>query len=73
MLMKYHPLRDAAVDSNRCSGQVVEVVTAMQSQIEITTEQLGESTDAIDSSIGALEGLQNSFDDCTSGCASNAD
>lgn len=58
-------VQELAVDSNRCSGQVVEVVTAMQSQIEITTEQLGESTDAIDSSIDALEGLQNSFDDLT--------
>ena len=58
-------VQELAVDSNRCSGQVVEVVTAMQSQIAITTEQLEESTDAIDSSIGALEGLQNSFDDLT--------
>lgn len=58
-------VQELAVDSNRCSSQVVEVVTAMQSQIEITTEQLGESTDAIDSSIGALEGLQSSFDDLT--------
>ncbi len=58
-------VQELAVDSNRCSSQVVEVVTAMQSQIEITTEQLGESTDAIDLSIGALEGLQNSFDDLT--------
>lgn len=58
-------VQELAVDSNRCSGQVVEVVTAMQSQIEITTEQLEESTEAIDSSIGALEGLQNSFDDLT--------
>ena len=58
-------VQELAVDSNRCSGQVVEVVTAMQSQIEITTEQLGESTTAIDSSIGALEGLQTSFDELT--------
>lgn len=58
-------VQELAVDSNRCSGQVVEVVTAMQSQIAMTTEQLAESTDAIDSSIGALDGLQNSFDDLT--------
>lgn len=58
-------VQELAIDSNRCSGQVVEVVTAMQSQIEITTEQLEESTEAIDSSIGALEGLQTSFDDLT--------
>ena len=58
-------VQELAVDSNRCSGQVVEVVTAMQSQIEITTEQLGESTEAIDASIGALAGLQDSFDDLT--------
>ena len=58
-------VQELAIDSNRCSGQVVEVVTAMQSQIEMTTEQLEESTEAIDSSIGALEGLQTSFDDLT--------
>ena len=58
-------VQELAVDSNRCSGQVVEVVTAMQSQIVITSEQLAESTDAIGSSIGALEGLENSFDDLT--------
>lgn len=58
-------VQELAVDSNRCSGQVVEVVTAMQSQIEITTEQLGESTSAIDASISALEGLQDSFGDLT--------
>lgn len=58
-------VQELAIDSNRCSGQVVEVVTAMQSQIEMTTERLEESTEAIDSSIGALEGLQTSFDDLT--------
>ena len=58
-------VQELAVDSNRCSGQVVEVVTAMQSQIGITTEHLGESTEAIGSSISALEGLQNSFDALT--------
>ena len=58
-------VQELAVDSNRCSGQVVEVVTAMQSQIEITTEQLEESTEAIDASIGVLSGLQTSFDDLT--------
>ncbi len=58
-------VQELAVDSNRCSGQVVEVVTAMQSQIAITTEQLEESTDAIGASIDALSGLQDSFDDLT--------
>lgn len=58
-------VQELAVDSNRCSGQVVEVVTAMQSQITITTEQLEESTEAIGASIDALAGLQTSFDDLT--------
>lgn len=58
-------VQELAVDSNRCSGQVVEVVNAMQSQIEITTEQLAESTEAIGASIEALSGLQTSFDDLT--------
>ncbi len=58
-------VQELAIDSNRCSGQVVEVVTAMQSQIQVTTEQLEESTEAIDASISALTVLQTSFDGLT--------
>lgn len=55
-------VQELAVDSNRCSGEVVDVVTAMQSQIQITTKQLQESTEAIGASMTALDDLQSSFD-----------
>lgn len=58
-------VQELAVDSNRCSAQVADVVRAMQEQIQETTVQLGESVQAIDASFGALEGLQGGFDRLT--------
>lgn len=58
-------VQELAVDSNKCSSQVVEVVNAMQEQIQKTTMRLGESVEAINSSLGALEGLQGGFDNLT--------
>ena len=55
-------VQDLAIDSNKCSSQVVSVVAAMQHQIEITSKQLGDSTQAIHSSIEAMKGFQNDFD-----------
>lgn len=55
-------VQELAVDSNRCSNEVVDVVTAMQSQIQVTTKQLADSTEAIDTSMTALNDLQASFD-----------
>ena len=58
-------VQELAVDSNKCSGQVAEVVNAMQEQIQKTTMRLGESVEAINSSLGALDGLQGGFDNLT--------
>lgn len=58
-------VQELAVDSNKCSAQVADVVKAMQEQIQETTLQLGESVEAIDASLGALEGLQGGFDHLT--------
>lgn len=58
-------VQDLAVDSNRCSEEVVKVVAKMQKQIQQTTEQMEGSANAIDNSIGSLSGLQDSFDDLT--------
>lgn len=58
-------VQELAVDSNKCSVQVADVVNAMQEQIQRTTLQLGESVEAIDSSRDALEGLQGGFDHLT--------
>lgn len=58
-------VQELAVDSNKCSVQVADVVKAMQEQIQKTTLQLGESEEAINSSRDALEGLQGGFDNLT--------
>lgn len=58
-------VQELAVDSNKCSAQVVDVVNAMQAQIQKTTQRLSESVEAIDSSREALEGLQGGFDRLT--------
>lgn len=58
-------VQDLAVDSNRCSEEVVKVVAKMQKQIQQTTEQMEGSANAIDNSIGSLSDLQSSFDDLT--------
>ena len=54
-------VQDLAVDSNKCSEQVVGVVGQMQRQIQETTKELEESGLAIDASLSALRGLQNGF------------
>lgn len=54
-----------AVDSNRCSEQVIHVVDGMKKQIAKTTDQLEESVLAIDTSLATLQGLQQGFDSLT--------
>ncbi len=58
-----------ALDSNNCSNQVIEIVENMKNRIEMTTEQLDESVEAINDSLGSLvelesgfNGLMNNFD-----------
>lgn len=58
-------VQSLAVDSNRCSEQVIGVVDGMKKQIEKTTTQLDESVQAIDVSLSTLQGLQDGFDALT--------
>lgn len=58
-------VQELAVDSNKCSAQVADVVNAMQDQVQKTTMQLGESMEAINNSLEALEGLKGGFDNLT--------
>lgn len=58
-------VQELAVDSNRCSGEVVDVVKVMQQRIEETVVQLADSTTAIDDSIRAMNELEESFDNLT--------
>lgn len=59
-------VQDLAVDSNKCSEQVISVVDKMQEQIQETTKQLDESNLAINNSLETLLGLQNGFSQLTS-------
>ncbi len=58
-------VQELAVDSNRCSGEVAGVVKVMQQRIEETVVQLADSTSAIDDSMCAMKGLEESFDSLT--------
>ena len=51
-------VQDLAVDSNRCSEQVVAIVEQMKEQIARTANELQESVEAIEESVEALEGLE---------------
>ena len=51
-------VQNLAVDSNKCSDQVVRIVNRMQEQIEQTAIELQKSVDAIETSIDTLSGLE---------------
>lgn len=51
-------VQDLAVDSNRCSDQVVAIVEQMKEQIARTASELRDSVEAIEESVEALEGLE---------------
>jgi len=55
-------VQDLAVDSNRCSEQVVSIVEQMKEQIARTAQELKDSIVAIEESVETLAGLE-------SGCA----
>lgn len=63
-------VQDLAVDSNKCSVQVAEVVSGMQEQIQFTTKEMAESEEAIEGSLKALEELQDGCMQLTAGFAS---
>lgn len=58
-------VQELAVDSNKSSGQVADVVGNMQIQIEETTIQLAESSQVIEESLDKIQNLQSSFDQLT--------
>lgn len=55
-------VQELAFDSNTCSERVIAIVNNMRNQIDATSEQLGESDEAIYSSIESLSGLESGFD-----------
>jgi len=51
-------VQDLAVDSNRCSDEVVAIVEQMKAQIERTAQELKDSVAAIEESVQTLAGLE---------------
>lgn len=51
-------VQDLAIDSNRCSDQVVAIVEQMKEQIARTAQELQDSVQAIEESVGTLAGLE---------------
>ncbi len=55
-------VQDLAFDSSKCSDRVDEIVAQMREQIAVTSRQIVESTEAIESSIQTLGGLEKGFE-----------
>ena len=51
-------VQDLAVDSDRCSEEVVNIVEQMKAQIERTAQELKDSVMAIEESVQTLAGLE---------------
>ncbi len=60
-------VQDLAVDSNRCSAEVAEVVGIMQEQIKKTTHEMEDSKEAINSSLEAMAELSEGCNQLTDG------
>ena len=58
-------VQDLAVDSNRCSEQVVSIVEQMKEQIARTANELKDSVIAIEESVDTLSGLETGCVDMT--------
>ena len=54
-------VRELAVSSTQCSGEVADVVNSIQVQINATNRLLSDSAEAITTSLKTLDNLQNGF------------
>lgn len=55
-------VQQLAVDSNKCSDHVEQIVNSMQSQVEKTRKQLTESTQTVEQSLASIDELNDSFE-----------
>lgn len=56
-------VRELAVSSTQCSNEVADVVSSMQTQIDNTSRQLSDSTEAIASTLQTLSSFQQGFNE----------
>lgn len=56
-------VQQLAVDSNKCSNLVEQIVTNMETQVAKTRQQMTESTENVDSSLASIEALESGFNE----------
>jgi len=56
-------VQQLAVDSNKCSNLVEQIVTNMETQVEKTRQQMAESTENVDSSLASIDALESGFNE----------
>lgn len=55
-------VQQLAVDSNKCSDHVEQIVNSMQLQVDKTRQQLTESTKTVEQSLASIDELNDSFE-----------
>ncbi len=56
-------VQELAVDSNRCSDRVEQIVSNMQTQVDKTRRQMTESSETVDASLESINELTQSFNE----------
>ena len=56
-------VQQLAIDSNKCSNLVEQIVTNMETQVDKTRKQMTESTENVDSSLASIEALESGFNE----------
>ena len=56
-------VQQLAIDSNKCSTLVEQIVTNMEDQVEKTRRQMVESTENVDASLASIDALTNGFNE----------
>lgn len=54
-------VQQLAVDSNKCSNHVEQIVSNMETQVAKTRKQMRESTENVDSSLASIDALNDGF------------
>ena len=56
-------VQQLAIDSNKCSNLVEQIVTNMESQVDKTRSQMNESTENVDASLASIAALETGFNE----------
>ena len=56
-------VQQLAVDSNKCSNLVEQIVTNMEAQVDRTRKQMNESTENVDASLASIDALESGFNE----------